>query len=67
MSARTILGFVHLAQIDTKRARTDFEAAIQRDSSDPMPRLGLGLAIIRDGDLKAGREQNGGTGPGIPS
>jgi hypothetical protein len=22
-----------------------------------MPRLGLGLAIIRDGDLKAGREQ----------
>ena len=55
--ARTILGFVHLAQIDTQRARADFEAAIQRDSSDPMPRLGLGLAIIRDGDLKAGREQ----------
>ncbi len=55
--ARTILGFVHLAQIDTQRARDDFEAAIERDSSDPMPRLGLGLAIIRDGDLKAGREQ----------
>src|SRR4029078_10611371 len=55
--AHTILGFVHLAQIDTKAARSDFEAAIERDSSDPLPRLGLGLAVIRDGGLKTGREE----------
>jgi len=53
----TILGFVHLAQINTKAAREDFLNAIERDSTDPLPRLGLGLAIIRDGDLVAGREQ----------
>ena len=55
--AHTVLGFVHLAQIKTKDARTDFVAAIERDSSDPLPRLGLGLAIIRDGKLADGREQ----------
>src|SRR4029079_10532717 len=46
-----------LAQIDTKKAREDFNAAIERDSSDPLPRLGLGLAIIRKGKLKEGREE----------
>jgi tetratricopeptide (TPR) repeat protein len=55
--AHTVLGFVHLAQIDTGRAREDFLSAIERDSSDPLPRLGLGLAIIRDGHLTEGREQ----------
>lgn len=55
--ARTVLGFVHLAQINTKAARADFETAIERDSSDPLPRLGLGLAIIRTGKLAEGREQ----------
>ena len=55
--AHTMLGFVHLAQIDTKAARADFEAAIDRDSFDPLPRLGLGLAMIRDGKLVEGREQ----------
>src|SRR6185436_14042028 len=55
--AHTILGFVHLAQIKTNAAREAFLNAIERDSSDPLPRLGLGLAIIRDGNLVAGREQ----------
>ncbi len=55
--AHTMLGFVHLAQIDTKQARADFEAAIERDSFNPLPRLGLGLAMIRDGKLVDGREQ----------
>ena len=55
--AHTVLGFVHLAQINTKAARADFEAAIDSDSSAPLPRLGLGLAIIRDGKLAEGREQ----------
>jgi tetratricopeptide (TPR) repeat protein len=55
--AHTILGFVHLAQIDTKAARTDFNTAIEQDSFNPLPRLGLGLAIIRDGKVVEGREQ----------
>jgi len=48
---------VHLAQIDTKAARQDFNQAIELDSTDPLPRLGLGLAIIREGKLQEGREQ----------
>ncbi len=55
--AHTMLGFVHLAQIDTRQARADFEAAIERDSFNPLARLGLGLAMIRDGELVEGREQ----------
>jgi len=51
-----MLGFVHLAQIDTRQARADFEAAIERDSFNPLARLGLGLARIRDGELVEGRE-----------
>ena len=39
------------------RARTDFRTSIERDSFSALPRLGLGLAMIRDGELKAGREQ----------
>ena len=52
-----MLGFVHLAQIETEAARADFEAAIERDSFSALPRLGLGLAEIREGELVSGREQ----------
>ena len=55
--AHTVLGFVHLAQVDIKAAHADFQTAIDRDSFDPLARLGLGLAIIRDGKLTLGREQ----------
>jgi tetratricopeptide (TPR) repeat protein len=55
--AHTMLGFVHLAQIDTTAARSEFETAIAQDSFDALPRLGLGLSTIRDGELVAGREQ----------
>jgi Tfp pilus assembly protein PilF len=55
--AHTVLGFVHLAQIDTKAARADFQAAIDRDSFEPLARLGIGLAVIRDGRLADGRAQ----------
>jgi Tfp pilus assembly protein PilF len=55
--AYTMLGFVHLSQIDTKAARADFAAAIDRDSFSALPRLGLGLAEIRDGDVINGREE----------
>jgi tetratricopeptide (TPR) repeat protein len=55
--AHTMLGFVHLAQNDTRQARVDFQAAIERDSFNPLARLGLGLAMIRDGKLVEGRKE----------
>jgi tetratricopeptide (TPR) repeat protein len=53
----TVLGFVHLAHINVKAAQVDFRNALERDSTAPLPRLGLGLAIIRQGQLIPGREQ----------
>src|SRR5687768_4590180 len=55
--AHAILGFVHLSQFRTEAARDDFTAAIERDSFGALPRLGLGLAMIRQGNLTKGREQ----------
>ncbi|MGH8250952.1 MAG: FecR domain-containing protein, partial [Steroidobacteraceae bacterium] len=55
--AHSILGFVHLSQIDINAAKADFETAIEHDSFNAMPRLGLGLAMIRRGQLIKGREQ----------
>jgi Tfp pilus assembly protein PilF len=55
--AHAVLGFVHLAQLATQEARSAFMQAIELDSFDPLPRLGLGLTTIRDGDLISGREQ----------
>ncbi len=55
--AHSVLGFVHLAQVRTAEARAAFDAAIERDSFAPLPRLGLGLALIREGQLLPGREQ----------
>ncbi len=55
--AHSVLGFVRLAQIETRAAKAEFDAAIVRDSFAPLPRLGLGLAMIREGGLVAGREQ----------
>ncbi len=56
-NAHTVLGFIHLAKIDTDAARAAFGTAIDRDSFNALPRLGLGLAMIRDGQLVKGREQ----------
>ena len=50
-----MLGFAHLLQINTKTAQAIFREAIQLDQANPMPRLGLGLALIRAGKLEAGR------------
>lgn len=55
--AATVLGFVHLARIETRLAKEAFVQAIRIDNADPLPRLGLGLAKIREGDLPAGREE----------
>ncbi|MDX8126584.1 FecR domain-containing protein [Methylomonas sp. OY6] len=52
---QTVQGFSHLFRVDTAQAMRHFESAIQLDSAAPLPRLGLGLAKIRSGDLEAGR------------
>lgn len=52
---QTVLGFAHLLQIDTQTAQKAFHRAIALDQADPMPRLGLGIALIREGNLEAGR------------
>lgn len=55
--AHSVLGFAYLTQIKTDKAREAFIQAITLDSAAPLPRLGLGLAKIRDGDLKEGRAE----------
>lgn len=49
---QTVLGFAHLLQIDTQTAKDIFHRAIALDQADPTPRLGLGLALIRQGELE---------------
>jgi len=53
--ADTVLGFAYLAQIKITEAEAAFTDAIGESPSDPLPRLGLGLAKIRRGDLGGGR------------
>jgi tetratricopeptide (TPR) repeat protein len=54
---QTVLGFTYLTQIKTKMSKEAFRKAIELDQADPLPRLGLGLAKIHDGDLAGGREE----------
>jgi tetratricopeptide (TPR) repeat protein len=46
---QTVLGFAYLTQVKIKDSKRAFEKAIELDQADPMPRLGLGLAKIREG------------------
>ncbi len=46
---QTVLGFAYLTYVKTGRAKEAFQKAIELDQADPLPRLGLGLAKIRDG------------------
>ncbi|MEM9783090.1 MAG: FecR domain-containing protein [Pseudomonadota bacterium] len=55
--AGAVEGFA-LLQADRRTAAiAAFETAIAADSTDPLPRLGLGLAFIRAGDLVEGRRE----------
>ena len=54
---QTVLGFANLVRIDTLAAKASFERAIELDAGDPLPRLGLGLAKIREGDMAGGRQE----------
>ncbi|MGF1501432.1 MAG: TonB-dependent receptor domain-containing protein [Paracoccaceae bacterium] len=53
--ARAIEGFAALSIGDRVRALGAFTRAIAREDSAPLPRLGLGLARIRSGDIATGR------------
>jgi tetratricopeptide (TPR) repeat protein len=53
----SVLGFSHLAVFDPESARQSFEQAAALDQADPLPRLGLGLASIRQGRLVEGRTE----------
>ena len=54
---QTVLGYTYLIQVKTTQAKNTFENAIVLDQADPLPRLGLGLAKIREGQLdQGGRE-----------
>ncbi len=55
--AHSVMGFVRLVRIETKSAKESFGTAIRLDATDPLPRLGLGLAKIREGDLSGGRQE----------
>jgi tetratricopeptide (TPR) repeat protein len=54
---QTVLGYAYLTQVNIKEAKASFEKAIEFDQADPLPRLGFGLAKIRDGDLHGGRRE----------
>jgi tetratricopeptide (TPR) repeat protein len=52
---QTVLGFIHLASLETRQAKEAFARSISLDQADPLPRLGRGLARIRTDDLRQGR------------
>ncbi|MDH5445635.1 MAG: FecR domain-containing protein [Gammaproteobacteria bacterium] len=54
---QSILGYAHLLQIDIEKAKQAFTKAIKLDQTDPLPRLGMGLAKIRDNELAEGRRE----------
>lgn len=53
--AHTVLGFALLSQTDARSAETTFRRAVALKQASPLPRLGLGLALIRQGKLEEGR------------
>ncbi|MEE9413081.1 MAG: TonB-dependent receptor, partial [Methylococcales bacterium] len=53
----TVLGFARLASLDLGDAEQSFRTAIKRDPADPLARLGLGLAKIRQGHIKSGTKE----------
>lgn len=54
--ARSVEGFIALRRRDSDAAAAAFGRAIEIDSMAPLGHLGLGLALLRGGDLRAGRQ-----------
>lgn len=55
--SQTVLGYAYLMRVKIREATDAFTRAIRLDQADPLPRLGLGLATIRDGELQEGRRE----------
>ena len=55
--AHAVQGFSLLSAKENDAARAAFDAAIKIESEAPLPRLGLGLSLINDGDIAAGRRE----------
>jgi Tfp pilus assembly protein PilF len=53
--AHVMKGFAALTEYRTAEAKEAFATAITLDQADPLPHLGRGLALIREGELNAGR------------
>ncbi|MEM9139508.1 MAG: TonB-dependent receptor, partial [Pseudomonadota bacterium] len=53
--AHAVLGFSRLATGDAEGARGSFDRSIALDDDAPLPRLGLGLALLNAGETAAGR------------
>jgi Tfp pilus assembly protein PilF len=53
--AHVMKGFAALTEYRTMAAKEAFGRALTLDQADPLPRLGLGLALIREGELETGR------------
>ncbi|MFZ1429950.1 MAG: TonB-dependent receptor [Geminicoccaceae bacterium] len=52
-----VLGYADLATYRASSAEAAFRRALERQSQDPAALLGLGLALIRQGDMRAGTVQ----------
>mgnify|MGYP001459904253 CR=1 FL=1 len=55
--ADLVLGYTDLAALRGARAETAFRRALAVESGNPQALMGLGLALIRQGDLAAGTRQ----------
>ena len=56
-NSQSVLGYANLTKNNTKNAELNFKMAIQLDQATPLPHLGLGLALIRQGHLEQGRRE----------
>ena len=55
--ADIVQGYADLAALRGARAEQSFRRALAAESQNPLALLGLGLSQIKQGDLRAGREQ----------
>src|SRR5690606_33557396 len=53
--ALTLLGYIFLTKLDTQESLSYFDKALSYNDSYAAAHLGKGLALIRRGDLDAGR------------
>lgn len=55
--AHLMSGLIALAERHSENARTSFGRALQLQSSNPMAHLGMGLVLVRAGDIVGGRQE----------